>query len=112
MKDETERGGRSIDAVFNRVLGAERDAREAVAACRRDADALVARAERDARDISRRAERRIRSAHAIADRGIERALAKLREPTMAESDAEQAPAADEIEDLVQVLARELTEPTA
>ena len=109
--DDTEPDGQSIDAVFNRVLGAERDAREAVAECRRNAEALVARAERDARGISLRAERRIRSARAIADRGVERALAELREPLAAEAGGDHIPPADAIEDLVQVLAGELTEPT-
>jgi hypothetical protein len=96
----------SVDAVFNRVLAAEQQAVEAVAACRREADAIVAQAEREARRIARRADRRIRSAHAIADRSIERALSELHRPAADRADAPPDP--EMIADLSVRLARELT----
>jgi len=105
MKPPGEREGQSVDAAFNRILRAEQEAREAVAACRRQADAIILEAEQGARTIVNRSEERIRGAHAIADRGIERALTALRAPLDSETSHVDSPRADEVE----ALARELTE---
>ncbi len=109
MKPVGEHDGQSVDAAFNRILRAEQDAREAVAACRRQADAIIVEAEQAARTIVNRSEERIRGAHAIADRGIERALAALRTPLDSETSRVDAPSAEEVAALVEILARELTE---
>ncbi len=106
----SERDGQSVDAAFNRVLSAERDAREAVAAGRREADARIAEAEQTARGIVDRSEARIRAAHTIADRGIERALSELRAPLASNGARVDEPSAEEIATIVATLARELTEP--
>jgi hypothetical protein len=66
-----------VDEAMNRVLAAEREARQAVEASRAQAAAIVAAAEETAAAIGRRAERHIRTAHQIADRAVERALAEL-----------------------------------
>lgn len=79
-----------VDAVFNRVLAAEAQAREQVEGCRAQAAALLAAAEERARRIVRRADRRLRRAHAIADTGVARALADLK-AAGAEGEPEAAP---------------------
>jgi vacuolar-type H+-ATPase subunit H len=107
MSDGTKAPELSVDAVFNRVLAAEQEARDAVAACRREADEIVAQAERDARRIARRGDHRIRKGHAIADRSIERALADLQRPAAARADP--APDPELVAALIARLARELTE---
>jgi regulator of protease activity HflC (stomatin/prohibitin superfamily) len=108
-RDNGQGGDPTVDLAINRVLGAEAEARDAIADCRRQAEALLARAEADARRIAERAERRIRDAQAIADRGIARALAALRESAAAEPGVG-APDAERLEATVARLARELTEP--
>jgi cell division septum initiation protein DivIVA len=109
MKPVGERDGQSADAAFNRILSAEQDAREAVAACRRQAEAIIAQAEQSARAIVSRSETRIRGAHAIADRGIDRALSALGAPLEGAAPRVDAPTAEEVAVVVEVLARELTE---
>jgi regulator of protease activity HflC (stomatin/prohibitin superfamily) len=111
MSDGTKAPELSVDAVFNRVLAAEQEARDAVAACRREADEIVAQAERDARRIARRGDHRIRKGHAIADRSIARALADLHGPAAARADLapDLAPDPELVAELTARLARELTE---
>jgi cell division septum initiation protein DivIVA len=108
MKEGTKGSDLSVDEVFNRVLAAEQEAREAVAACRLEADAIIARGEREARRIARRADRRMRNAHAIVDRSIERALAELQRPAAAGTDA--APDPELVSEVAARLARELMGP--
>jgi cell division septum initiation protein DivIVA len=108
MKEGAKGSDLSVDEVFNRVLAAEQEAREAVAACRLEADAIIARGEREARRIARRADRRMRNAHTIVDRSIERALAELQRPSAAGVDA--APDPELVSEVTARLARELTGP--
>ena len=68
----------SVDEAINRVLAAERDARETLEQCRSEATRIIADSEERARRISSRAEKRIKAAHRIADGAVERALAELR----------------------------------
>lgn len=105
--NETRADGRAVDAAFNRVLGAEADARQAVAACRDEADARITAAEREARGIAKRAERRIRAAQRIADRGIQRGLDELAGGADA-NDASAEPDAAVVDALAPALAAELT----
>jgi hypothetical protein len=70
---------------------------------------MIVEAEQAARTLVNRSEDRIRGAHAIADRGIERALAALRAPLDSETSRVDAPSAEEVAALVEILARELTE---
>jgi hypothetical protein len=67
----------SVDQAINRVLSAERDAREAVERCRAEAAAIHAAAAVRAGEIGRRTERRVKAAHLAADRAVERALKEL-----------------------------------
>lgn len=99
--------GRAVDAAFNRVLGAEAEARQAVAACRDAANARITAAEGETRGIAERAERRIRAAHRIADRGIQRGLEALAGDAVA-SDATAEPDAATVDALAAALAAELT----
>lgn len=108
-RSTSNRDAQSVDAAFNRILRAEQDAREAVAACRRQAEAIIAQAEQAVRTIVDRSEERIRGAHATADRGIERALAALRAPLDNEPARVDASNAEEAAAVAEVLARELTE---
>ena len=110
MTDTAIGNHRTEDAAINRVLAAERDARDAVADCRRQARAMLAAAEEDARAVTGRAEGRIRAAHGIAERGIERALAELR--GQVDDSVDPAPAPERLDALVAELARELAGPTA
>lgn len=84
-----------VDEAMNRVLAAEREAREAVETCRGEAAAVLRRAEETAAAIGRRAERRVRAAHQIADAAVERALAALAGTRPA--GGETAPAAAQVE---------------
>jgi vacuolar-type H+-ATPase subunit H len=68
----------AVDDAINRVLMAEREAREAVEQCRGEAARILAAAEEAAREVSSRAEGRIQSVRGTADRAVERALAELR----------------------------------
>jgi regulator of protease activity HflC (stomatin/prohibitin superfamily) len=77
--DKTRSGQPAVDEAMNRVLAAERDARQAVAECRAEAARLVAEAEARARALGGRSEARIRLAHRVADTAIARALAELAE---------------------------------
>ncbi len=96
-----------VDLAINRVLAAERDARDAVARCRQQAERILADADTRAGEVATRAERRIRKAHEIADRGIERALAGLREPAPGGRDLEQELASSDMDAILEALAREL-----
>ena len=62
------------DNAFNRVLAAEAQARERVAACRQEAAALICAAEERARSIAQRTDGRVRRAHDIADAAMARTL--------------------------------------
>ena len=68
----------SVDLAINRVLAAEREAREAVEQCRAEAALILNAAEERARAVTSRTERRIKAVHRIADRAVERALSELR----------------------------------
>ena len=71
----------SVDLAINRVLEAERGARDEVERCRRQAARILVDAEDQSRRIARRAEHRIRAAHRIADAGVEMVLRTLAEHT-------------------------------
>ncbi|MGD8206639.1 MAG: hypothetical protein PVH47_01045 [Thiohalocapsa sp.] len=109
MKRPGGQRGESIDAAFNRVLAAEREAREAVERCQRQAAVRIDHAEQQAAGIAERAARRIRSVREIADRGVERALATLHAPADFVEDEPQPPSTDEVDSIVSLLVRELLE---
>jgi hypothetical protein len=114
MKQESG-GGRArqqsdlVDPAINRVLTAEMHAREVVAECERRAAAMAIRAEERCRRVSQRAERRMQRAQQIADQGIERALAELRAPLEAGTDASVDPGDARILMLASALIEELLE---
>jgi hypothetical protein len=78
MQKSSEEAG-AIDLAMNQVLAAERDARQAVEACRADAKRILDETEERTRRIARRTERRIKAAHGVADAAVERALRSLAE---------------------------------
>lgn len=61
MPDEPLSSGRSVEAAIAKVLAAEREARESIAACRRQAEERLEIARRNARLISERCERRVQA---------------------------------------------------
>jgi len=73
MKElESAVGSASVDESINRVLTAERVARDAVAECRRQALIILEDAREQARRIEMRAEGRISAVSALADFSIRR----------------------------------------
>lgn len=68
-----------VDLAINRVLEAEREARDQVEQCRAQAARLLAAAEDRSRRIARRAEQRIHAAHRVADQGVAAALQAMAE---------------------------------
>jgi hypothetical protein len=82
-KDKHDHETERVDAAFNRVLAAESEARERVAACRREAAAIASGVTERTRRIADLADRRMQLAHRVADRGVERVLADLALPAVA-----------------------------
>jgi cell division septum initiation protein DivIVA len=68
----------AVDLAINRVLAAERSAREVLEQRRREAARILNEAEQRAAAIGRRAEARMRAAHRIADLAVEQAQRELR----------------------------------
>jgi hypothetical protein len=67
----------AVEASIARVLGAERDAGEAVAEARREADALEERARARARALAERTERRIRAVRAAYEARVSAEIAAI-----------------------------------
>lgn len=74
-----------VDLAINRVLEAERGARNEVARSHREAARILADAEDRSRRIARRGEHRIRAVHSIADAGVALALQAMAEHTPADA---------------------------
>ena len=69
----------TADAAINRVLAAERGARDAIALCRSENEQRVERAQLFARQIDDRVDARIGRVHALADRSINEATTRFGE---------------------------------
>ena len=67
----------TVDEAINRVLAAERVARDAVEQCRRQATLRLDEAQILAKRVAARNERRVRAVQRIADRSVSRALEAL-----------------------------------
>jgi regulator of protease activity HflC (stomatin/prohibitin superfamily) len=100
----------AVEAAISLVLGAEREAREAVASAQEEAAAITERARADARAIAQRAERRIRAARAAFERRVSERLAQI-ETEQANLDARHELGPDDLAGLeraVETLAAALT----
>jgi len=73
----------SVDEAINRVLAAERTAREAVAGCRQQALDVLEDAREQSLRIEMRAEEKIRATSAISDASIDREIAEIEAETVA-----------------------------
>ena len=99
-----------VDLAINRVLQAEREAREAVARCRREALQSLEAAREQARRIRRRVDQRLILVQKRAEAGVERALSAGRSGGR-RTDAAAFPSREQqqrLEAAIEALAAEMT----
>ncbi|MFO1324424.1 MAG: hypothetical protein U1F15_10195 [Burkholderiales bacterium] len=100
----------AVEAAIERVLSAERQARDAVEQAARDAAALADAARADARAVAERTDRRIRNLRATFATRAEREIAALDAEAALQDAARELSAADleRLAQAVDALARDLT----